>query len=84
MLIPQSTVLAHVFGGGFVPGSQLDVVQPTKPGVPDWPAATPHLVAQPVGSVRIHVPKSGANLIIKDKKSRQRHGHDYHCCIIKV
>ena len=40
-----------------MPGSQLDVVQPTKPGVPDWPAATPHLVAQPVGSVRIHVPK---------------------------
>jgi len=54
----QTEVLAHSFGVGLVSGSQPDAVQPTKPGVPDLPAATPHFVAHPVGSVRSHVPQS--------------------------
>ena len=53
----QTAVLGHSFGVGLVSGSQPDAVQPTKPGVPDLPAATPHFVAHPVGSVRSHVPK---------------------------
>ena len=42
---PQSRVAGHCFGPGFVSGSQLVVLQVTAPGVPDLPAATPHLVA---------------------------------------
>merc|ERR1711900_105797 len=52
---PQSSVLGHCLGPGFVSGSQLDVVQLTAPGVPDRPAPTPHLfVAHPVGSPCTH------------------------------
>ena len=54
---PQSRVAGHCFGSGFVSASQLDVLQLTAPGVPDWPASTPHLVGHPLGSPCTHVPK---------------------------
>ena len=48
--LPQSAVLAHFFGSGFVDESQCGgVLHVTVPGAPDEPAATPHLVAHPVG-----------------------------------
>ena len=54
---PQSSVSGHSLAAGFVSGSQLDVLQVTAPGVPDLPAPTPHFVAHPVGSARIHLPE---------------------------
>jgi len=47
----QSSVLGHSSASGSVFSSQLEVVQVTKPGVPDIPAPTPHLVAHPLGSL---------------------------------
>ena len=55
---PQSTVLGHCLAAGLTSASQLVVLQLTAPGVPDWPAATPHFVAHPVGSACIQVPSS--------------------------
>ena len=57
MNIPQSAVLRHSLGEGFVSGSQLDVLQRTAPGVPDAPAPTPQFVAHPLGSSRVQLPK---------------------------
>ena len=54
--IPHSWVLGHCFGVGSLSALQLDVLQATMP-VPALAAVTPHFVAHPVGSVRIHVPK---------------------------
>ena len=57
--VPQSSVLGHSFAPGFVPVSQLDVLQLTVPGVPDNPAPMPHLVAHPLGSPCTQLPKVG-------------------------
>ena len=57
--LPQSAVLGHCFGSGFVSGlqQQLEVLQVTAPGLPDAPAAIPHLVVvHPVGSPCNHLP----------------------------
>ena len=54
--VPQSAVLRHCFGAGLAFALQLGVLHVTAPGVPDWPAATPHLVAHPVGSACFHLP----------------------------
>ena len=48
--VPQSSVLGHGLGAGFVSGSQLEVLHETEPGEPDAPAATPHLIAHSAGS----------------------------------
>ena len=73
VVVVQAFVLGHCFGSGLVSASQLDVVHPTAPGVPDSPAPTPHFVAHPVGSVRIHVPKEWDALNNHGQKLRQRH-----------
>ena len=54
---PQSRVAGHCFGSGFVSALQL-VLQLTAPGVPDLPAATPHLVAHSLGSACFQLPNS--------------------------
>ena len=58
--VPQSTVLGHCLAAGFASGSQLVESQVTAPGVPDLPAATPHLVAHPLGSACVQLPNSVA------------------------
>ena len=76
--IPHSWVLGHCFGVGFVSALQLDVLQPTKPGVPDFPAPTPHFVEHPVGSACIHVPEEWivpTNQANKLEKEKKRAGH---------
>ena len=52
---PHCAVAGHILAGGFAEGQSksLPVWQTTAPGEPD-PAATPHRVAQPVGSLLIH------------------------------
>ena len=55
--LPQSGVLGHFFGFGFLSGLQSWVLQVTVPGVPDAPAATPHLVAHPLGAPCTQSPK---------------------------
>ena len=57
VVVVHSSVLGHCVGSGFVSASQLDVLQVTAPGVPDWPAPTPHVVAHPRGSACIHSPE---------------------------
>ena len=39
-----------------MPGSQLEVLHLTVPGVPDAPAATPHSLAHPVAIARAQTP----------------------------
>ena len=56
--IPQSTVLGHCLAAGFALKSQLEVLQVTAPGVPDFPAATPHFEAHPIGSACFQLPNS--------------------------
>ena len=53
---PQSTVFGHRFAAGLASASQLDVLHFTKPGVPDKPNPTPHLVAHPLGSSCTQLP----------------------------
>ena len=76
--IPQSVVLGHCLGLGLVSGSQLVVLHVTVPGVPDAPAATPHLLAHPDGSPRTQSPgisqeegekrQTKNNMKLKDRK----------------
>ena len=76
--VPQSTVLGHCLAAGLASGSQLVESQVTAPGVPDLPAATPHFVAQPLGSARRHVPKEWivpTNQANKLEKEKKRAGH---------
>ena len=56
--VPQSTVLGHCLAAGFAFRSQLVESQVTAPGVPDLPAATPHLVAHPLGSACFQLPNN--------------------------
>ena len=65
--VPQSTVLGHCLAAGLVSALQLDESQVTAPGVPDLPAATPHFVAQLVGSACLQLPNSGCEMIRKAK-----------------
>ena len=56
--VPQSTVLGHCLAAGFASRSQLVESQATAPGVPDFAAATPHLLAHPRGSACFQLPNS--------------------------
>ena len=51
--LPQTTGFGHWIATGLVFESQLDVLQVTAPGVPDF-------VSHPVGSPRIHMPEEWA------------------------
>ena len=51
-----------------MPGSQLEVLHVTVPLVPE-PAATPHLVAQPVGSLVTHLPSMAC---VREINKRQK------------
>ena len=71
---PQSRVAGHFFAAGFVFRSQLVVLQVTAPGVPDLPAATPHLVAHPLASPCSQLPKSvGVKKYNEQLKQRRNH-----------
>ena len=59
--VPQSTVLGHSLAAGLVPASQLDVLQVTAPGVPDF-------VSHPVGSPLIHLPEEWAASNYQEEK----------------
>ena len=70
--VPQSLVAGHFLASGLVSGSHLDVLQVGSPGVPDRPAATPHLVAHPLGSACFQLPNSGCEMI---RKANLKHRH---------
>ena len=54
--------------------SQLVVLQLTAPGVPELPAATPHLVAHPLASPCSQFPKSvGVKKYSEQLKQRRNH-----------
>ena len=56
--VPQASVAAHIFPAGLGAAhlSSLPLLHVTVPGLPDLPAATPHLVAHPVAPPLIQVP----------------------------
>ena len=68
--VPQSAVLGHCLGGGFVSGSQLVVLQRTAPAVPDAPSATPHFVAHLVAASGIQLPKE--TVVSNDREGKER------------
>ena len=54
------------------------MLQVTAPGVPDLPSATPHFVAQPLGSACIHLPEEWivpTNQANKLEKKNKKAGH---------
>ena len=59
--VPQTTGLGHWIGAGMVFESQLDVLQVTAPGVPDF-------VSHPVGSPLIHLPEEWAASNYQEEK----------------